>query len=402
MSVNLPLPTPDALVHSAKLCELIRSDIAAQGGWIPFSRFMELALYAPGLGYYTAGAHKFGEAGDFITAPELSALFGRTLAKQLIEVMQASAPHILELGAGSGKLALDILGELEKHDALPESYSILEVSADLRERQQTLLKEKLPHLAARMHWLDALPDTISGAVIGNEVLDALPVHLLHWKTADVSHISPALSRPQREMGQEVFERGVASEANRFIWQDRPLKTPALLDIAKKLKMPDDYLSEASLAACGLIASLCERMDKGAMLFIDYGFGAREYYHPQRTRGTLMCHYRHHSHDDPFYLPGLQDITAHVDFTAVAETAVDHGAHFLGYTSQAHFLLNNGVTDLLGEVSPDDVKAYAPLSAQLQKLTSPAEMGELFKVIALGKGMDQPLAGFLRGDLSRLL
>jgi SAM-dependent MidA family methyltransferase len=384
MSVALPIPSPDALVHSAKLCELIRTDISTQGGWIPFSRFMEMALYAPGLGYYTAGAHKFGEGGDFITAPELSSLFGRTMARQLVEVMQASTPNILELGAGSGKLALDILIELEKLDALPESYSILEVSADLRQRQQALLSAKLPHLANRVHWLDALPENISGAVIGNEVLDALPVHVLHWTKGS------------------VHEVGVTNKDHRFIWQDKPLEIPALLEVVKNIQVPNDYLSEVSLAARGLVASLCERMDKGALLFVDYGFGAGEYYHPQRSRGTLMCHYRHHSHDDPFYLPGLQDITAHVDFSAVAEAAIDNGAHFLGYTSQAHFLLNNGMAEFLVEVSPNDVKAYAPLSAQLQKLTSPAEMGELFKVIALGMELDQPLAGFLRGDLSRLL
>lgn len=384
MTTSLPPASPEALAHSAQLSALIRDDIAAQGGWIPFSRFMELALYAPGLGYYTAGARKFGASGDFITAPELSVLFGRTLARQLVEVMQASAPHILELGAGSGKLALDILGELERLGALPENYSILEVSADLRERQQALLKEKLPHLAARIHWLDALPDAISGAVIGNEVLDALPVHLLHWTEGT------------------VLERGVTYKDDTFIWQDRLPENPALLALAQNISVPDDYLSEVSPAARGLIASLCERIDKCALLFIDYGFGASEYYHPQRLRGTLMCHYRHHAHDDPFFLPGLQDITAHVDFTAVAEAAIDHGAHFLGYTSQAHFLINNGVMDYLKEVSPDDVRAYAPLSAQLQKLTSPAEMGELFKVIALGKGMDEPLRGFVRGDLSRLL
>jgi len=258
------------------------------------------------------------------------------------------------------------------------------VSADLRERQQALLKEKLPHLASRVRWLDALPEKFSGAAIGNEVLDALPVHLLHWSDG------------------RILERGVASKDNHFVWQDRQAGCQALHDIAQDIKVPDDYLSEVSIAARGLVASLCERMDKGAMIFIDYGFGAREYYHPQRNRGTLMCHYRHHSHDDPFYLPGLQDITAHVDFTAVAEAAIDCGAHFLGYTTQAHFLINNGIIELLGEVSPDEVKAYAPLSAQMQKLTSPAEMGELFKVIALGKELDQPLAGFLRGDLSRLL
>lgn len=384
MRANLPTPGPDAIAHSECLSELIRRDIATQGGWIPFSRFMELALYAPGLGYYTAGARKFGEAGDFTTAPELSALFGRTLAKQLIEVMQASTPHIIELGAGSGKLALDILTELEKRDALPESYSILEVSADLRERQQDLIQARLPHLASRVQWLDVLPEKICGAVIGNEVLDALPVHLIHWS------------------GGRILERGVCYNGATFAWQDRIPDNAALLDIAKDINVPDDYLSEVSLAARGLIASLSERMEKGVLLFIDYGFGSAEYYHPQRSRGTLMCHYRHHSHDDPFYLLGLQDITSHVDFTAIAEAAIDHGAHFLGYTSQAHFLINNGVTDLLSEVSPEDVRAYAPLSSQLQKLTSPAEMGELFKVIALGKGMEGPLAGFLRGDMSRRL
>ena len=384
MSVNLPAPSSDALIHSAKLCELIRKDISAQGGWIPFSRFMELALYAPGLGYYTAGSRKLGAEGDFTTAPEISTLFGRTVARQLVEIMHASSPHILELGAGSGKLALDILGELFRLDALPDSYSILEVSADLRERQQALISEKLPHLAERVQWLDSLPEKLSGAVIGNEVLDALPVHLLFWSEG------------------HVLERGVTSEATRFLWKDKPLACKALTDITKNIKVPNDYLSEVSVAARGLVSSLCERMSKGALLFIDYGFGAKEYYHQQRNRGTLMCHYRHHSHDDPFYLPGLQDITAHVDFTAIAEAAIDQGAHFLGYTSQAHFLMNNGVTEFLGDISLDNVKAYAPLSSQLQKLTSPAEMGELFKVIALGKGMDQPLAGFLRGDLSRLL
>jgi SAM-dependent MidA family methyltransferase len=397
MSVNLPAPSPDALVHSAKLCELIRNDIAAQGGWIPFSRFMELALYAPGLGYYTAGARKFGESGDFITAPELSTMFGRTLARQLIEVMQASKPHILELGAGSGKLAVDILGELEKRNATPESYSILEVSADLRERQQKLVAEKLPHLAARVSWLDALPEHFSGAVIGNEVLDALPVHMLYWNAANAQH-----GTLRGERAKSVLERGVALDGTRFIWVDRATDAPMLIDIAQNIPVPDDYLSEVSVAARGLIASLCERIDIGAMIFIDYGFGAREYYHPQRNRGTLMCHYRHHAHDDPFYLPGLQDITAHVDFTAIAEAAIDHGAHFLGYTSQAHFLLNNGLMEFLAEVSPDDVRAYIPLSAQVQKLTSPAEMGELFKVIELGKGLEEPLAGFLRGDMSRSL
>lgn len=384
MSSSLPPPSPAAQAHSRQLCELIRGDIKLQGGWIPFSRFMELALYAPGLGYYSAGSRKLGEGGDFITAPEMSPLFGRTLARQVADIMAHSAPHVLELGAGSGKLAVDLLGELERQGKLPDSYSILEVSADLRERQQALLQDCLPHLMPRVHWLDALPEQISGVIIGNEVLDALPVHLLHWTDS------------------RIMEIGVSHEGEKFIWAERLPETPALLEIAQQISVPDDYISEISLTARGLVSSLCERLGSGALLFIDYGFGAREYYHPQRNTGTLMCHYRHHAHDDPFFLPGLQDITAHVDFTAIAESAIDHGASLLGYTSQAHFLLNCGITELLGETSPESVRDYLPLSAQVQKLTSPAEMGELFKVIALGKGLETTLRCFGAGDKSRFL
>jgi SAM-dependent MidA family methyltransferase len=381
---SLPLPSPEAQAHSDQLRDLIHHDIARQGGWIPFSRFMELALYAPGMGYYSAGARKFGVAGDFVTAPEISSLFGRTLARQLVEIMAQSTPHILELGAGSGKLAVDILGELERQNSLPERYDILEVSADLRGRQQSLLQARLPHLIDRVHWLDALPDSISGVLVANEVLDALPVHLVRWTDAN------------------IVERGVASKGENFVWQERLLESSMLLEIAQQIKVPDDTLSDVSLAARGLVSSLSERLHQGVLLFIDYGFGAREYYHPQRTQGTLMCHYRHHAHDDPFFLPGLQDITAHVDFTAVAEAAIDAGLHLYGYTTQAYFLINGGITDLLAETDAENICDYLPLSAQLQKLTSPAEMGELFKIIALGKEVNMPLCGFVSGDKSRLL
>ena len=384
MPASLPLPSAEAQAHSNKLCDLIRGDIAAQVGWIPFSRFMELALYAPGLGYYSAGARKFGPGGDFITAPEISPLFGRTLARQVADIMAQSTPHVLELGAGSGKLAVDMLNELERLGCLPERYEILEVSADLRERQQALLRDRAPRLLARVHWLDTLPEKISGAIIANEVLDALPVHLLRWTNA------------------RILERGVASEGSNFVWQERPPENSALLEAAQSIRVPDHYLSEISLEARGLITSLCGRLLQGVLLFIDYGFGASEYYHPQRNRGTLMCHYRHHSHDDPFFLPGLQDITSHVDFTAAAESAIDSGAHLLGYTTQAHFLINCGIADFLAESDPEKLRDYLPLSTQLQKLTSPAEMGELFKVIALGKGIEEPLRGFVSGDKSRLL
>ncbi|MGA7749957.1 MAG: SAM-dependent methyltransferase, partial [Gallionella sp.] len=400
---TLPSPTPEAAEHSATLVEFIRREIAAHGGWISFARYMELALYAPGLGYYAAGARKFGEAGDFITAPELSPLFGRTLARQVAEIMAGSAPRILELGAGSGKLAADMLAGLEQIGSLPDSYSILEVSADLRARQKILLLERLPHLLDRVRWLDELPEKFSGAIVANEVLDALPVHLVDWRDSAIT------------------ERGVAWGEHGFVWRERPIGDAELLGAAQKINVPDDYVSEICLAARGLITSLAHLLENGAMLFIDYGFGAREFYHPQRSRGTLMCHYRHHAHDDPFFLPGLQDITAHVNFSGIAECAVDAGMELMGYTTQAFFLINCGIPELLQDTSPENLRDYLPLSAQLQKLTSPAEMGELFKVIAMGRqpvlcpasrsgqeprgginGMASTLCGFTHGDLMRLL
>ena len=384
MTTLLPTPNPEAIQHRAQLTALINNEILTQGGWISFARYMELVLYAPGLGYYTAGAHKLGEAGDFITAPELSTLFGRTLAGQVAQIMAGSAACIMELGAGSGKLAVDILAGLELAGNLPDQYHILEVSADLRERQKLLLQQRVPHLLNRIHWLDALPEHFCGAIIANEVLDALPVHMLHWQE------------------EAVKELGVTSAQSGYVWQEREINDPVLLHAAQKINPTGDYVSEICLSARGLINSLARCMRHGAMLFIDYGFGAGEYYHPQRNKGTLMCHYRHRAHDDVFFMPGLQDVTAHVNFTDIAETAIDAGLELLGYTSQAYFLINAGIADFLNETSPDDLRAYLPLSTQLQKLTSPAEMGELFKVIALGKNFTGSLSGFSSGNLSRLL
>lgn len=406
-TTTLPEPSPEAAQHSAHLVESIRRDIAAQGGWISFARFMELALYAPGLGYYTAGAQKFGAAGDFVTAPELSPLFGRTMARQVAEIIAGSSPQVLELGAGSGKLAADMLAELERLGSLPDSYAIIEVSADLRARQQTLIDERLPHLRSRVHWLDALPERFSGAIVANEVLDALPVHLVHWHNIDVGrdlsrHGSVGINPDLQNHNSAITERGVASGEHGFIWQERAIGDADLLHAAQKITVPDDYVSEICLAAHGLVNSLAQRLEQGALLFIDYGFGAREFYHPQRSSGTLMCHYRHHAHDDPFFLPGLQDITAHVNFTDIAECGIDAGMELVGYTNQAFFLINCGITELLQGTPPENLRDYLPLSAQLQKLTSPAEMGELFKVIALGKKLANPLCGFSQGDLTRLL
>jgi SAM-dependent MidA family methyltransferase len=376
---TLPPPTPEQLAHSAAVAAAIRAEITAQGGWIPFSRYMELALYAPGLGYYSGGMQKFGAGGDFVTAPEISPLFGQTLARQVAQVLRLSGGDVLELGAGTGKLAVQMLAELQRLDALPQRYRILEVSAHLRGvQQETVQRELPPELAERVEWLDALPGRFAGCIVGNEVLDALPVQLL----------------AQHEEG--LCERGVAVEDEGFVWRERPADK-ALTELLQAGPLPCGMVTEVCPALPALVASLAETLQQGAMLFIDYGFPRREYYHPQRMGGTLMCHYRHYAHDDPLLFPGLQDITAHVDFTAVAEAAVAHGLQVLGYTTQAQFLINAGITEVLSRISPADATAYLPRAAEAQKLLSPAEMGELFKVIALGKGVAEPLGGFARGD-----
>ncbi len=381
---SLPSPSDEQLAHGACLTRAIHDEIAAQGGWISFARYMELALYAPGLGYYSAGSKKFGAGGDFVTAPEISPLFARTLARQAAQVLRATRGDVLELGAGTGQLAAQMLIELQRLDALPQRYRILEVSAHLRSVQGETLSAMLPAaLLQRVEWLDALPSALTGFVFGNEVLDALPVHVLAW----------------RDCG--VHERGVATEGDGFVWQEQPVSDGAPGEVAASLDLPVGYVSEVCPAASALIASLAASLQQGVLLFVDYGFPRREYYHPQRATGTLMCHYRQHAHDDPFLYPGLQDITAHVDFTSAAEAGVVHGMQLLGYASQTQFLINCGITDLLAEVSPADMAAYLPLAAQAQKLLSPAEMGELFKVVALGKGME-PLLGFARGDKAHTL
>jgi len=383
----LPRPSPEALAHSQALSRHIARAIEAAGGWLDFARYMELALYAPGLGYYSAGAQKFGAAGDFVTAPELSPLFGRSLARQAAEVLGQTGGEVLELGAGSGRLALDLLRGLAELDALPARYAILELSAELRERQRALFAREAPDLLPRLHWLDALPERFAGLVLANEVLDALPVHLVQHRAGAWFERGVSLTPHSSAEGSGHID---------FIWQERPLTEGPLFDAASQLAIEGDYLTEINLAAPALIRSLAARLERGVLLFLDYGFPRAEYYHPQRSQGTLMCHYRHHAHADPFHLPGLTDITAHVDFTAVAEAGFDAGLSLMGYTSQANFLINCGITDLLQGQSATD-PAYIRQAAALQKLMSPAEMGELFKVIALGRGLDAPLLGFARGD-----
>lgn len=374
----LPEPTPEAREHSERVAAHIRDEIAARGGWIAFSRYMELALYTPGLGYYSAGARKLGKGGDFVTAPEISPLYGQTLARQIRQVLEAGFDEVLEVGAGSGALAATLLEELERANVVPRNYLILELSADLRERSRDTLAARVPHLLERVAWLNRLPPSFSGLVLGNEVLDAMPV--------DVVRIN----------GGKVEEGGVAVRNNRLDWSWR-LASGELLAATERLGLPEGYRTEIQLAARGFLRSLSGMLEKGVALFFDYGFPQEEYYHAQRREGTLMCHYRHQAHADPFFLPGLQDITSHVDFSAVAAAAREGGLELAGYSTQAQFLVNCGITEVMSRTPAEDTARYLPLANQANRLLSPAEMGELFKVIALARGFPAPLAGFREGD-----
>jgi len=362
---------------------------------------MELVLYAPGLGYYSGGAAKLGKDGDFTTAPEITPLFGGALAHVAAELMAQTSPQIMEFGAGTGKLARDILTELRAMGVHIERYSIVELSGELRARQEDALREftqgGYPQGGSpqggcpQVTWLDRFPPAFSGVVIGNEVLDAMPVHLV----------------VKTEQGWR--ERGVGLSDGHFVFSDRPCDASLAAQIPGADELPVGYFTEVHPVAAGFMHTLGAMISAGieqggrgsAAILIDYGFPAHEYYLGQRAQGTLMCHYRHHAHPDPFYLPGLQDVTAHVDFTAMARAAIDGGLDVLGYTSQAAFLLNGGIGELLLRTSPAEQLRYLPQANAVQKLISPAEMGELFKVLVVGKHAALP-ATFARNDRSHRL
>jgi SAM-dependent MidA family methyltransferase len=384
-TADLPQPASDAVALSEALVRHITREIKAAGGAIPFSRYMELCLYAPGLGYYSAGQRKFGGGGDFVTAPEVSALFGRCLARCCAEALQQTGSReILEFGAGSGRLAVDLLGELDALGCLPQRYFILERSAELQQRQQHLLYMELPQLVERVVWLDRLPPAgFRGVMLANEVLDAMAVERFHWN------------------GTAATQYFVAQGAAGFEWLERPVEFHGLQSAIDSLvgdcKLPAGYVSEINLSLGAWLGSVAGQLDEGLLLLIDYGYERDEYYHPQRSSGTLMCHYRQHAHDDPFLWPGLQDITAHVDFTAVAEAASVAGLAVSGYTNQSWFLLDCGLEVLLQDAGPTDSVAYLQLAQQAKTLILPGEMGERFRCIALTRGIEEPLPGFRMQD-----
>ena len=382
------LPEPDEAAHrrSRDLCACISEACEQQGGSITFSEFMHMALYQPGLGYYTGGLQKFGAAGDFITAPEVSSLFSQCVARQAAQVLnEMEQADMLEFGAGSGVMAADVLLELERLHALPVHYYIIELSTELRERQKQTIMHRAPHLMENVQWLDALPEkAIQGVMVANEVLDAMPVECFR-----VSHGAVEQMRILARDGQLKACYAEADEAM--------LEQVRIIEQRREKAFGDGYCSEFNPSLKAWLASLYAVLDQGLVLLIDYGYPVQEYYLDERDSGTLVCHYQHRAHADPLWYPGLQDITAFVDFSAVAHAAVDAGFDVSGYTTQAMFLMGCGLAELHQSVVNDDPAQQLLLAQQIKTLTLPSEMGERFKAMALSKKIELPLMGFAMQD-----
>lgn len=387
---GLPEPDSASFEHSVQTGQHILAQIREAGGHISFAEFMQSALYAPGYGYYSAGATKFGAAGDFVTAPEISPLFARVLARQCAPIMaQIGEADILELGAGSGALAVDLLTGLAELGQLPRQYLILEVSPDLRERQEQKLRKAHPDLMPRIRWLDSLPEALEGIIVANEVADALPVERF------------------RRSAKGLEQYTVVAEGESFAWQK--VAAPAHLTAAVEhietylnRRLPDDYDSEVCLALPQWIKDIAASLKHGFIFLFDYGLPRHEYYAPDRSDGTLRCHYRHRAHSNPLIFPGIQDITAWVDFTAIAEAATDAGLSVDGFVSQAHFLMSGGLEQELAHMVDLDIKEQLELSRQVKILTLPGEMGETFKCIGLSRGKFATPSGFAFADRTHIL
>jgi len=383
---DLPNPGSEANAHSLRLLEKIHNQIKAQGGAMRFDQFMQAALYQPELGYYRSGTEKFGVAGDFITAPEISPLFARCLAQFAVET--GVGQTILEVGAGSGKLAAHILDALSQYGTGLD-YWILEVSAELRQRQRETIRTVCPQMLERVQWLDDIPDGFAGVVIANELLDAMPV------------------RRFRVRNQQLFEQYVDWCDGLLCYRDVPLGDVRLIDRIASLREQtsladaENYFSEVNFMAEDWLTTLGKKLQQGIVLLIDYGYPRSAYYHVQRSSGTLMCHYQHRAHPDPLILPGLQDITAHIDFTAMADAALEGGMEIAGFTTQGHFLLNLGVLEMAAKAGPSEAQRLAA-NNEVRQLTLETEMGEQFKVMACSKNTDQRVPGFEHNDLRHLL
>lgn len=370
--------------HSSSLADVIRTRIAAAGGWLPFDTFMELALYAPGLGYYSAGAAKLGVGGDFVTAPEMSRLFSQCLARQCAEVLAMTGGGVLEFGAGTGAMAVTVLEAMAGLGVLPEQYAILEVSADLAARQRARVEELPATLRKRVVWLARLPEEpMRGVILANEVLDALPCARFVVHETRVRALGVAMGADGGFIEREAFADDL------LVRYAEPL--------VREFGLADGYRSEVCWRIEPWIAGVRQCMERGVILLIDYGLPRAHYYHPQRTDGTLRCHFKHRAHNDPLILVGVQDISSWVDFTRVAEAGEAAGLNLCGFTTQAGFLIGSGIEELL-EADTDDI-TRARRTGEAGRLLLPAEMGEAFKVMALGRDWDRPLRGFTLQDLS---
>lgn len=386
MNLTTSLPVSDSIAqqHSEELLTLIKLKITEAGGKITFADYMQLCLYAPSLGYYSAGSHKIGFGGDFTTAPEISSLFSRSLANQIIDVLnQLDQGNILEFGAGTGKMAVDILLELKIKRSLPKYYYIIEASADLRQRQSKVIHNVIPELESLVIWLESIPENFIGVILANEVCDAMPVHRLHFNNG------------------ACYERYIVNIEDQLQWLDDALSQT---DLVEKVIEIDafigdlDYFTEVNLAAQAWLASLADNLQQGSVFIIDYGYPQAVYYHPQRNKGTLMCYYQQQGHDNPLVLVGLQDITAHVEFTSLAQVALDNGLEVAGFQSQADFLLAGGITELaLSDHYKNDAFFLLQQATEIKRLTLPTEMGETFKVLTLTKNLDQLLPRIVLGD-----
>lgn len=389
-TLELPIPSDLAQRHSGKLIELIKNEIEKNKGAISFQRYMELALYSPSLGYYTAGSAKLGEEGDFITAPEISPLFSQSLANAIFPALNQEEV-ILEVGAGRGRMASDILLYLKEKNKLPKEYWILELSADLRERQKQTIAATIPDYLDNVKWLDQLPENFSGIVLANELLDAMPVQLFQKNKNDINEVNVVWSE------------------NKFAFQLKSSFDERLVHRVKNIEdelnteFSSGYVSEINFVAEDWIKSISDSLQQGVIILVDYGFPRHEYYHVQRTQGTLMCHYRHRTHPDPFVYPGLQDITAHVDFTAMADAALEANLKVIGYTNQVSFLMGAGILELAKLNDGDEnLEQQMEIASQVKKLTLPHEMGELFKVIGFSKNCETRLPAFEFRDLREYL
>jgi len=378
-----PWPEPDseALAHSARVVERVQTEIEGRGGVLPFDRYMDLVLYEPGLGYYASGTRKFGRQGDFVTAPELGSLYGRCVARQVAQILaQLDGGSLLEFGAGSGVLAATVLTELAERDSLPAEYLIVEVSPALRAQQQQTLAGQIEQNLVKVRWLDSLPESgFRGVILANEVLDAMPI--IRFRVGAEGHMTAGVVRRNGHLD--------------WSWQRDPSQDGRIDRLVQQYGLVADYTSEVNPRAAAWMQTVGRVLDAGLILVMDYGYPGAEYYHYERSNGTLMCHYQHRAHMDPFLYPGLQDLTAHVDFSAVAAAGQLAGLDIAGFTSQEAFLLSTGVLDLVAHESSGPVDPK--LSAELKQLTLSSEMGESFKALAMVKHIDSPLLGFSLRD-----